>query len=160
MQKSCAMLQLQSFFPRPDGAICSGMLMMKCMSYARRELAQSYLWSILSGLGIGVPFIYVVWAAMNGIYTLGDLALYAGIVLQVRRSLFLLIVGASEIHEAALGTSPIPQPSEFEGFYARPLRARVSRQNSVRHRNPKSFLHIPSQREACTEGNQSDNWTR
>ena len=65
------------------------------------------LWSMLSGLGIGVPFIYVVWAAMNGIYTLGDLALYAGIVLQVSRSFFLLIVSTMEIHETALGTSPI-----------------------------------------------------
>lgn len=65
------------------------------------------LWSILSGLGIGVPFIYVVWAALNRIYTLGDLALYAGIVLQVRRSLFVLIAGISEIQETALGTSPI-----------------------------------------------------
>ena len=65
------------------------------------------LWSMLSGLGIGVPFIYVVWAAMNGIYTLGDLALYAGIVLQVSRSFFLLIVSTMEIYETALGTSPI-----------------------------------------------------
>ena len=65
------------------------------------------LWSILSGLGIGVPFLYVVWATMSGIYTLGDLALYAGIVLQVRRSLYILIASTSEIHETALGTSPI-----------------------------------------------------
>ena len=65
------------------------------------------LWSILSGLGIGVPFIYVVWAAMNGIYTLGDLALYAGIVFQVRRTLFVLIASISEFHDVALGTSPI-----------------------------------------------------
>ncbi len=65
------------------------------------------LWSLLSGLGIGVPFIYVVWAAMNGIYTLGDLALFAGIALQVRRSLYALIGSTSEIHETGLGTSPI-----------------------------------------------------
>lgn len=65
------------------------------------------LWSMLSGLGIGVPFVYVVWATMNGIYTLGDLVLYAGIVLQVRRSLYILIASISEIQETTLGTSPI-----------------------------------------------------
>ena len=67
------------------------------------------LWSVLSGLGVGAPFIYVVWATINGIYTLGDLALYAGIVFQARRSLYVLIGNMAELHNAALGTMPIFQ---------------------------------------------------
>jgi len=67
------------------------------------------LWSVLGGLGVGAPFIYIVWATINGIYTLGDLALYAGVVLQVRRSLYVLIGNMAELHNAALGTMPIFQ---------------------------------------------------
>ncbi len=67
------------------------------------------LWSVLSGLGVGAPFIYIVWATINGIYTLGDLALYAGIVFQARRSLYVLIGNMAELHNAALGAMPIFQ---------------------------------------------------
>ncbi len=67
------------------------------------------LWSVLSGLGVGAPFIYIVWATINGIYTLGDLALYAGIVFQARRSLYVLIGNMADLHDAGLGTMPILQ---------------------------------------------------
>ena len=67
------------------------------------------LWSVLSGLGVGAPVIYIVWATINGIYTLGDLALYAGIVFQARRSLYVLIGNMAELHNAALGAMPIFQ---------------------------------------------------
>ena len=65
------------------------------------------LWSLVGGLGVGAPFIYIVWAASNGIYTLGDLALYAGIVFQVRRSLYIIIANTADAHDVALGTAPI-----------------------------------------------------
>ena len=65
------------------------------------------LWSLVGGLGVGAPFIYIVWAASNGIYTLGDLALYAGIVFQVRRSLYVIIANTANAHDVALGTAPI-----------------------------------------------------
>jgi ATP-binding cassette subfamily B protein len=58
---------------------------------------------------VGAPFIYIVWATINGIYTLGDLALYAGTVFQARRSLYVLIGNIAELHNAALGTMPIFQ---------------------------------------------------
>lgn len=65
------------------------------------------LWSLFGGMGVGAPFIYIVWAASNGIYTLGDLALYAGIVFQVRRSLYIIIANIAVTHDVALGTTPI-----------------------------------------------------
>ena len=104
--KELRMFQLQSFFLDRWRSLFRNAY--DAVYQLRKKGTRSILlWSMLSGLGIGVPFIYVVWAAMNGIYTLGDLALYAGIVLQVSRSFFLLIVSTMEIHETALGTSPI-----------------------------------------------------
>ena len=67
------------------------------------------LWSLVGGMGVGAPFIYIVWAVSNGIYTLGDLALYAGIVFQVRRSLYIIIGNIADSHDVALGTAPLLQ---------------------------------------------------
>lgn len=104
--KELRLFQLQSFFlDRWRGLFRNAYNEMYAL---RKKGTRSVLvWSILSGLGVGVPFIYVVWAAINGIYTLGDLALYAGIVFQFRRSLFLLIYSTSEMQDVALGTLPI-----------------------------------------------------
>ena len=104
--KELRMFQLQSFFLDRWRSLFRNAYD-EVYQLRKKGTRSILLWSLLSGLGIGVPFMYVVWAAMNGIYTLGDLVLYAGIVLQVRRSLYLLIYSASEMHEAALGTSPI-----------------------------------------------------
>ena len=104
--KELRMFQLQSFFLDRWRSLFRDAYD-EVYQLRKKGTRATLLWSMLSGLGIGVPFIYVVWAAMQGIYTLGDLALFAGIVLHVRRSLFILIASASEIHETTLGTSPI-----------------------------------------------------
>ncbi len=104
--KELRMFQLQSFFLDRWHSLFRNAYN-EIFELRKKGTRSILLWSLLSGMGVGVPFLYVVWAAINGIFTLGDLALYAGIVLQVRRSLFILIAGASEIHETALGTSPI-----------------------------------------------------
>ena len=104
--KELRMFQLQSFFLDRWRSLFRNAYD-EVYLLRKKGTRSTLLWSMLSGLGIGVPFIYVVWATMNGIYTLGDLALFAGIVLQVRRSLYILIASTSEIHETALGTSPI-----------------------------------------------------
>ncbi|TAF51105.1 MAG: ABC transporter ATP-binding protein, partial [Oscillatoriales cyanobacterium] len=49
------------------------------------------LWSIFSRIGVALPFVYVVVGALGGRYTLGDLALYSGLIVQVETSLQLLI---------------------------------------------------------------------
>ncbi|MBU7586353.1 MAG: ABC transporter ATP-binding protein [Nostoc sp. TH1S01] len=71
-------------------------------------------WSIVNGLGAALPYIYVVMGALRGIYTLGDLALYAGLILQVRQSLFLLINNGSNLYDVVLGTRPIFQLLELK----------------------------------------------
>ena len=72
------------------------------------------IWSIISGLGVALPYIYVVLGVLKKTYTLGDLALYGGLILQVRRSLFLLINSGSNFYEVLLGIRPIFQVLELQ----------------------------------------------
>jgi ATP-binding cassette, subfamily B, bacterial len=71
-------------------------------------------WSLLSGLGTAFPYFYTVFGVFEGTYTLGDLALYSGVILQVRRSLTTLINAGSDLYDLALGTSPIFQLLELQ----------------------------------------------
>ncbi len=71
-------------------------------------------WSLLSGLGLALPYIYVVQGVLGGTHTLGDLALYTGVILEVRRSLENLMSGGSELYNIALATTPIFQLLELE----------------------------------------------
>ncbi|MBV8887941.1 MAG: ABC transporter ATP-binding protein, partial [Chroococcidiopsidaceae cyanobacterium CP_BM_RX_35] len=70
--------------------------------------------SLLSGLGSALPYVYVVIGVLRGSYTLGDLALYAGLILQVRRSLSILIGNSASLYDIALGASPIFQLLELK----------------------------------------------
>jgi ATP-binding cassette, subfamily B, bacterial len=63
--------------------------------------------SLVSGLGAGLPYVYVVAEAFRGAFTPGGLALYAGLVFQVRRSLFVLVANAADLQERALGSAAI-----------------------------------------------------
>nr|WP_277875222.1 ABC transporter ATP-binding protein [Anabaena sphaerica] len=69
---------------------------------------------MVNGLGAALPYIYVVIGALRGIYTLGNLALYAGLILQVRQSLFLLINNGSNLYDVVLGIRPIFQLLELK----------------------------------------------
>lgn len=64
-------------------------------------------WSLLSGVGIAIVFVYIFTAVLNGRISLGDLALYSGIVFQVRRSLYIMLGNASSLREAALSSTAI-----------------------------------------------------
>jgi ATP-binding cassette subfamily B protein len=64
-------------------------------------------WSALSGLGAGLPYAVVVLAALSGRYSLGALALYAGLIFEVRRSLFIVIANMTNLQGSALGAAAI-----------------------------------------------------
>lgn len=66
-------------------------------------------WALVGGLGVTLPYIYVVLGVLQGNYTLGDLALYTGIILQLRRSLYMLIAHTGDIYDVSLATAPIFQ---------------------------------------------------
>lgn len=85
------------------------------MQQVRREGAIAViLWSLVSAIGAALPYIYVTIGMLQGSYTLGDLALYTGIILQVRRSLYMLIGNTGDIYDVALATSPIFQLLDLE----------------------------------------------
>lgn len=85
------------------------------MERVRREGALAVmLWSLLGGLGVAVPYGYVVVAVIGGQLTLGDLALYTGIILQLRRSLYMLIAHTGDIYDVSLATAPIFQLLDLE----------------------------------------------
>jgi ATP-binding cassette subfamily B protein len=78
------------------------------MQGVRRRGAFSVVgWSLLSGIGSGLPYLYVVVMAVGGAFTLGDLALYAGLVFEVRRSLFVLVGNGARAQDIALGSTAI-----------------------------------------------------
>ncbi len=89
--------------------------MFRAMQQVRRQgTVMVICWSMLGGLGVALPYVYVVMGALRGDYTLGDLALYSGLILQMRQSLFILINNGSDLYDVVLGTSPIFQLLELK----------------------------------------------
>ncbi|MEH2267358.1 MAG: ABC transporter ATP-binding protein [Nostoc sp.] len=87
----------------------------KAMEQIRRRGTTAVIgWSLLSGLGFALPYVYVIHGVLGRTHTLGDLALYTGVILEVRRSLDNLMSGGSELYNIALATTPIFQLLELE----------------------------------------------
>jgi ATP-binding cassette subfamily B protein len=85
------------------------------MEQVRREgVLMVMVWSLLGGLGIAVPYVAVVVGVIGQTYTLGDLALFTGIILQLRRSLYILIANTGDIYDVSLATAPIFQLLDLE----------------------------------------------
>ena len=51
--------------------------------------------------------MYVVLAVLDGRFSVGDLALYAGLMFQVQRGIFIVVSNASELRTVGLATGPI-----------------------------------------------------
>ncbi|MDJ0703395.1 MAG: ABC transporter ATP-binding protein [Leptolyngbyaceae cyanobacterium MO_188.B28] len=84
--------------------------MFNTMTAVRRDEALAVMvWALIGGMGAALPYMYVVLGVLRGEFTLGDLALYTGIILQVRRSLYILIGNTGDIYDVALATGPIFQ---------------------------------------------------
>lgn len=85
------------------------------MQRVRQEGAIAVMfWSLLSGVGNSVLYVYVLLGVLRGTYTLGDLALYTGIILQMYRSLSVMIGNVGELYDVMLATSPIFQLLDLE----------------------------------------------
>jgi ATP-binding cassette subfamily B protein len=67
------------------------------------------LWSMFSRIGLALPFIYVIIGALAGRYTLGDLALYSGLIVRVEESLMILIDNSNNLYDISLSITPIFQ---------------------------------------------------
>ncbi|MEB3177446.1 MAG: ABC transporter ATP-binding protein [Nostocaceae cyanobacterium] len=89
--------------------------MIEGMQQIRREGTIAVIFcSIISRVGASLPYIYVVFGVLQGKYSLGDVALYTGIILQMQRSLYILIGNTGDIYDVVLATSPIFQLLDLE----------------------------------------------
>ena len=88
-------------------------------------------WSVFSRIGVALPFVYVVMGALGGRYTLGDVALYSGLIVQVEQSLQLLIGNYTNLYDISLGVSPIFQLLELKPELQSPLGDVASRLPSL-----------------------------
>ncbi len=65
--------------------------------------------SILGGIGTSIPYLYVIFGVITGRFTLGDIALYTGVIMQLKRSLYTLVGNLGDIYDVALATRPVFQ---------------------------------------------------
>jgi ATP-binding cassette, subfamily B, bacterial len=80
------------------------------MSQVRREgIIALACTSLVSGIGAAVPYIYLVIGVMEGRHTLGDIALYTGVIGQLQTSLWMLIANTGDVYDVTLATQPIFQ---------------------------------------------------
>lgn len=84
-------------------------MFIKMEQVRQKGTAIVFFWSTFSGAGVALPFVYIVIEVLRGVYTLGDLALYTGLILQLRQSLYLLIGSGSDLYNTVLSTTPIFQ---------------------------------------------------
>lgn len=86
----------------------------RMMAVRNGEALNVFLWAVFAGLGSGFCYVYVVLGVLEGKFSLGDLALYTGIILQVRRSIFIMVANFGDIYDVALATAPIFQLLDLE----------------------------------------------
>ncbi|MEZ2247414.1 ABC transporter ATP-binding protein [Microcoleus sp.] len=89
------------------------------------------LWSVISRIGVALPFVYIVMGALGRRYTLGDLALYSGLIVQVENSLQLLIGNYTNLYDISLSVTPIFQLLDLKPELQSPLGDVVSRLPSL-----------------------------
>jgi ATP-binding cassette, subfamily B, bacterial len=65
--------------------------------------------SFLGGLGSSIPYFFVILGVLQGRFTLGDIALYTGIILQLKRSIYTLVSNLGDIYDVTLATRPVFQ---------------------------------------------------
>jgi len=70
--------------------------------------------SILGGIGSSIPYLYVIFGVVTGRFTLGDIALYTGVIIQLKRSVYTLVSNLGDIYDVALATRPVFQLLDLE----------------------------------------------
>lgn len=80
----------------------------------QRSVYHVILWAFVGGVGTAVPYFSIVIGVLQGTYTLGDLALYMGIILQLRQSLFLIISQVGDLYDVLLAAKPVFQILDLE----------------------------------------------
>jgi ATP-binding cassette, subfamily B, bacterial len=72
-----------------------------------RGAVLSFFWSLVEGVGIVIPYIHITIGVIEGIYSIGDLALYSGLILQIRIGMRLTLNSSNNIYNIVLSVRPI-----------------------------------------------------
>ena len=67
----------------------------------------SFFWSLIEGIGIIIPYIYITIGVIKGNYSIGDLALYSGLILQIRIGMHIALSSSNNIYNIILSVRPI-----------------------------------------------------
>ncbi|WP_439345229.1 ABC transporter ATP-binding protein [Vacuolonema iberomarrocanum] len=123
------------------------------MQRVRRSGAiQTMSWSLLSGLGAAVPYVFIILGVLDRRYTFGDLALFTGLILELRNGIFLLVYSFTGLYDVSLGVRPLfelldLQPQILSG--AKPIpspdRSPQTQTNGI-HINNLSFTYPGSEK--------------
>lgn len=82
-------------------------LLKDLIAVRRRGSYRTSLWSILSGLGVSVPFLHLMNGALQGTFTAGDLSMFIGLTVQIRSGLSAVIYNGGDVYGALLATRPL-----------------------------------------------------
>jgi ATP-binding cassette, subfamily B, bacterial len=82
-------------------------LYQKMRSLRWRGAIISFFWSLVEGTGIIIPYIYITIGVVEGNYSIGDLALYSGLILQIRIGMRLALNSSNNIYSIILSVRPI-----------------------------------------------------
>lgn len=80
------------------------------MQRVRRAGAiQTTIWSLVSGIAAAFPYIYIILGVLERRYTFGDLALFTGLILELRGSVSFLVFAFTGLYDSSLGARPFFQ---------------------------------------------------
>jgi ATP-binding cassette, subfamily B, bacterial len=65
--------------------------------------------SFMGGIASAIPYIYVITGVIQGRFTLGDIALYTGIIAQLKQGLYALAGNLGNLYDVVLATKPVFQ---------------------------------------------------
>ena len=103
-----------------DGALSE---VLRLRARGRRTVLR---WSLLSAVGVGGAFLFVVEQGLGGKLSAGDLALYIGTVFHLRNGLFMLISSLVELHAQGLRVRAVQDVLDLDdGLRDRPAEVRT-----------------------------------
>jgi len=78
-------------------------------------------WSVLNSMGLMIPYLFLIEGVLKKNYSIGDLALYGGLIIQVRQGLYMLINNGADLYDVILGTAPIHQLLILKPYVSSPI---------------------------------------
>ncbi|MBC7805998.1 MAG: ABC transporter ATP-binding protein [Akkermansiaceae bacterium] len=104
--KDIRLFRLQGFFLRRwDHLYQSAYREMQALR--KKGTAVVLAWSLLSGLGIATAYVYLIAGTLTRQHSVGDLAVFTGLIFQVRSILFILLWNTSNLFALCLETRPV-----------------------------------------------------